>query len=418
MKVLGVISEYNPFHNGHLHHLNESKKATGSDYVVSVMSGNFIQRGEPALLNKWARAKMALESGIDLVIELPVSYVLQSAEFFAYGAVKILNSMNMIDYICFGSEQGDIEPLQLIARTLIDEPNVISSKIKSFLNEGYSFPKARELAVTAFFANKDEKINTQQILSSPNNILGIEYLKALNKLNSTIKPTTIKRFKTGYHSQETKDNIASATAIRTKLQNNNDLENIKAYIPPCSYDIINDEINAGRMPIFTEDFDSAIITLLRRLKSKELAGYPGVSEGLEHRIIKAAHRYGTLTDILDSIQTKRYARTRLQRIMYNVLLGITQDMLNTFQHYGGPQYIRVLGFNEKGRQLLRVAKKRASIPILVKTASYKQSCNPLLRQMIELDFLASDLYTLNYTNHSQRKGKMDFLTSPIMNIQK
>ncbi len=414
MKVLGVITEYNPFHNGHLHHLVESKKITGADYTVCVMSGNFIQRGEPALLNKWARTEMAIKNGIDLVIELPVSYVLQSAESFAHGAIKILDSLNIIDHICFGSEIGEIEPLQHIAQTLVNEPKEISNQLKQLLNKGYSFPKARELAVTTYFKKQKFDFNVQDIMSSPNNILGIEYLKALYRLNSPIKPATIKRHKTGYHSLETQDDIASATAIRTMLQDNLDLENIKKYIPQCSYNVLMNEITAGRIPIFTESFDSAIITLLRKLSASALETYPDVGEGLEHRIIKAAHTCGTVENMIDSIKTKRYTRTRLQRIIYNVLLGITKDMLNTFQHYGGSQYIRVLGLNEKGMELIKIAKKRASLPIFVKTASYKKSCNPLLRQMIELDFLASDLYTLHYLDVNQRKGRIDFLTSPIV----
>ncbi|MDK2932911.1 MAG: hypothetical protein PWP27_721 [Clostridiales bacterium] len=414
MKVLGLITEYNPFHNGHKFHLESSKKISETDYVICVMSGNFIQRGEPALLDKWARTKMALTNGIDLVIELPVSYVLQSAEFFSFGAVKILDSLNIIDSLCFGSELGHIDILKAIAEILLKEPEEFSLQLKKFLNQGNSFAKARAKAIVHYMGQAYSEHYIQDIVSSPNNILAIEYIKALYKLNSDIKPITIKRYKTGYHSLEFKDEIASATAIRNLIQKKKDIKAIKPFMPSSAYDILYSEMANGKCPIYTQHFETTILTFLRRLNHIELSAFPDVNEGLENRIENAAHKFGTLEEVISAIKTKRYTRTRLQRIMFNILLGITQNKLNTFQTFGGPQYIRVLGMNSKGKELLKVLNQKASLPIIIKPSSYKHSCNPLLKQMMELDFLATDLYSLYYPVKDKRIGRLDYLTSPVI----
>jgi predicted nucleotidyltransferase len=212
MKVLGIVAEYNPFHNGHLYHIQKSKEATGCDYVVCVMSGNFIQRGEPALLNKWARAEMALINGVDLVIELPVYYSLASAEFFAFGSVKLLDSLGIIDCLCFGSESGTIKELDMFADVFINEPESYKMFLSKNLKLGYSFPKSRSIALSEFLSTSG--INDQKLdeLSKSNNILGIEYIKALKRISSAIKPYTIERIGTGYRSEKALGKIASATA--------------------------------------------------------------------------------------------------------------------------------------------------------------------------------------------------------------
>ncbi|NLY43897.1 MAG: nucleotidyltransferase [Clostridiaceae bacterium] len=414
MKVLGLVTEYNPFHNGHKYHLDLSKKITGADFTVCVMSGNFIQRGEPALLNKWSRARMALENGVDLVIELPVSYVLQSAEFFAFGAVKILDSLNIVTHLCFGSEWGQIDELKEIAKILIEEPEEISQKYKYYLKEGHSFVKARERAVVDYLKGSVDAQSIGHILSSPNNILGIEYIKALYRLGSSIQPVTLKRHKAGYHSLEAYDNITSATAIRNLLESSHYPDRIKPYMPAASFSILANEIDMGKAPVFTQQFEQVLLTLLRKMSAAQLSNFPDVNEGLENRIKDAVNRFGTYESVISNIKTKRYTRTRLQRIMFNVLLGITKDLLNTFQKYGGPQYIRILGLNSKGRILLKEAAKKASLPIFIKPSLYRKSCNPLLRQMMELDFLSTDLYALHYPNPRERLGNIDITTSPII----
>jgi predicted nucleotidyltransferase len=426
LKVLGIITEYNPFHNGHKFHIEQAKKLSGCDYVICVMSGNFIQRGEPALLNKWARTKMALTNGVDLVIELPVSYVLQSAEHFAFGAVKILNSLGIVDYICFGSEHGDINPLTKIAQILVKEPEYISGLIKHNMHIGDSYARAREKAVISYlkeFNDLSYMSDFSGIISSPNNILGIEYIKALQALKSKIIPLTIKRFKAGYNDLKSYDNIASATAIRSILENHkystntndaSDYDSIEKLLPPSSFYILNDELKIGQGPIFTKHFDTTIISLIRKMGREQLALYPDVNEGLQNRIIEAVNSCGSIKDAVHRIKTKRYTYTRLMRIMFNALIGIDKASFDEFQSYGGPQYIRVLGMNKSGQKLLKSAHGKVNLPIIVKPSSYKQSCNPLLIKMIELDFLATDLYTLSFDNPKLRTGKLDLTTSPII----
>lgn len=414
MKVLGLITEYNPFHNGHKYHLEKSKELVGADFTVCVMSGNFIQRGVPALLNKWARAKMALLNGIDLVIELPVCYVLQSAELFAYGSVKILDSMNMVDYICFGSECGEIEPLKEVAYILANEPEEVSLNIKSLMNNGYNYAQAREKSVLKYMEKTYSSDQISKIMSSPNNILGIEYLKALYKLNSNIKAATIKRYKAEYHSLDLHDEVISATAIRHILQKSSDIKILKKYMPGKSFNILCNEMESGKAPVFSEKYDTAIISLLRKMTPEQIKSFPDVNEGLENRIFKATYQYGSMNEILQYIKTKRYTLTRLQRIMLNILLGITEETFSQFQKNGGPQYIRVLGMNSKGKELLKQCKKKSSLPIITKPSSYKKFDNPLLKKMIELDFLASDLYSLGYPDPKMRKGNLDLTTSPVI----
>ena len=220
MKVVGIVAEYNPFHYGHLYHLQSSRSLTEADCVVVVMSGNYTQRGEPAVVSKWARAEMALLSGADLVIELPVAYAMGSAEYFAYGAVRLLDSLGVVDAMCFGSESGDIEDLQAIASILADEPEEYKDLLKNHLSDGHSFPSARQKALSGYLRGRHGKADLTRLLKSSNNILGIEYLKALLRLDSKIKPVTISRIGSDYNSTELSGKFSSATSIRNILSVN------------------------------------------------------------------------------------------------------------------------------------------------------------------------------------------------------
>ncbi len=418
MKVLGLITEYNPFHNGHKYHIEHAIKQTNSDYVISVMSGNFVQRGEPSLLNKWAKTEMALNNGVDLVIELPVVYAIQSAEYFAFAGVKILDSLNIVDSLCFGSELGDIKPLRRLAQILANEPPILSESIKYFLNKGISYPKARELALTIYISIQDKDSNLLTYISkdlfSPNNILGIEYLKALYKLNSKIKPVTIQRYKSNYHSLDFNDNIASASAIRNIINTEDNINFLKNLMPKNCFDIILREINNERAPMCIDLFDLSILTLLRKLSPLDLTNFPDMEKGLENRICTMANKYSSLKDLVSSIKTKRYTHTRIQRILFNILMGITNECMGTFQKLGGPQYIRILGMNDKGKKLLKVINQRTDLPLIVKPAAYKNIDNDILHRMIRFDFLATDLYSLHFPGKDKRMGKLDYYTSPII----
>jgi predicted nucleotidyltransferase len=220
MKTIGIVAEYNPFHNGHLYQLQASRGQTGADCAVVVMSGNYTQRGEPAIVDKWARAEMALHSGADLVIELPVAYAMGSAEYFAYGAVKLLDSLNAVNMICFGSEAGSIEKLSAAAAILADEPESYKSYLKDYLSKGLSFPAARQKAISSYCKNTYGKDDLSSLLKSPNNILGIEYLKALRRLKSNIVPMTIERVGNEYNQAELTGKMSSATSIRKTIREN------------------------------------------------------------------------------------------------------------------------------------------------------------------------------------------------------
>lgn len=408
MRVLGLITEYNPFHNGHLYHLEKSREITGCDTVVCVMSGSFIQRGQPSLVNKWARTEMALTNGVDLVIELPVYYSAASAEFFAYGSIKLLDSLGFVKNVCFGSECGDTGILDLIAKTLLNEPEFFKERLALYLNAGHSFPTCRSLALQDYFAqnNKNDSAFIKAVINQPNNILGIEYMKALRKLNSRIKPRTIKRYKADYNSYVHYGSIASATAIR-KMLKNGELDIIKSVVPSSTFDILRRELDEGRGPVFLDSFESILFSTIRKMSTNELKRITDVGEGMENRIKKAGLENGKLSEFLSAVKTKRYTLTRLQRIMINILLGLSNELFDKFNSNGGPQYIRVLGFSEKGKELLSMMKNSA-LPAVVSPSDFLQTCTPLQREMLNADILASDIYWLGYPAPSQRSGGQDY----------
>ena len=303
-KVLGIIAEYNPFHNGHLYHLQNSIKTSGANYTVAVISGNFTQRGSTSLIDKWSKAQMALKNGIDLVIELPLLYSISSAENFAEGAIKILNSLNIVDYISFGTETNDIAILNNIANVLYKEPKDYKNLLSHELSKGISYPKARENALLMYLGDIRKYGN---ILSSPNNILGIEYLKALKKFLSNIMPITMKRIEVGYNELSYKNNIASATAIRDIVKNNA-LDLLQNLVPQSTYNILMENIKVGHIVPDLSTFEKQIIYNLRKMSIQEIANLADVSEGLEHAIKNTANSCNSIVEFLNTIKSKRYTR--------------------------------------------------------------------------------------------------------------
>ena len=416
MKVLGIVAEYNPFHNGHSYHLQESLRQTQADYAVCVMSGHFLQRGEPALLDKWARTQMALKAGIDLVIELPFAYAVRSAQDFAFGALTILEATGVVDYLSFGSELGELDKLQNLARILVKEPPELGILIRKELASGCPYPQAQARALQTLFPNFSEEI------WQPNNILALEYLKALIQLESQIQPVTIKRKQVQYHDLEISENFASATGIRELIKKgktrdlsfSETLEPIRPVVPESTLALLTEEFTLGKGPIFLEDFSQIILSSLRKSTPEEIAKYPDVIEGLEQRIKKKAHQATDLENLLVEIKTKRYTRTRIQRILIHHLLGFSSDLALLFKKAGGPQYLRILGVSSKGMNLLKEIRQKSTLPLIQKVTSYKKeksSYSPALEKMLKLDFLASDLYCLAYPSHQYRKGGRDFYCS-------
>ncbi|HHW48052.1 MAG TPA: nucleotidyltransferase [Clostridiaceae bacterium] len=422
MRVAGIVAEYNPFHNGHLYHLNRTRELCSADYVVCVMSGNFIQRGEPAIVNKWARAKMALLSGADLVLELPVVYAMASAEFFAWGAVKILDSIGVVDNICFGSECGEVAPLEAVADILAFEPDLYKELLREKIGMGISYPSAREEALKQYCSqtmHTFDAASIEEIIGSPNNILGIEYIKALKKLNSKIKPVTVKRICNSYNSEELTGAISSATSIRKHIYETIDSKNgcidveNHEFLPETSFNILAEEFQNQRGPVSYNNFSDILLSIIRKMTLEELKDVPYVSEGLENRIKDAANNSGSFDGLLDKITTKRYTGTRIKRSLFSILAGIKKSDFEWFNANGGPQYIRVLGFNENGKQILAHAKKTSQLPIIVKAASFKNSDNPLIRRMLEIESAATDMYVLGYRNPEFKKAGQEFTQNVI-----
>ena len=405
-KVLGIIAEYNPFHNGHLYHLKESKKATGAEYTVAIISGNFTQRGSTSIIDKWKKTEMALQNGVDLIIELPVLYSISSSENFAEGSIKILNSLGIIDFLSFGSETSDIKILNNFANILYDEPKEYKKILSNYLDTGLSFPKARENALLEYIKNFED-VNTnfdnyKNILSSPNNILGIEYLKALKKYKSSIKPVCIKRSGADYNSSDISINtsIASATAIRELLKNKN-FNTIKTVMPEKSYSILADCINSGCIISDLNCFEKEIIYVLRKMSIEEIANLPDVSEGLEFLIKKAVNSCNTLTELLNTIKSKRYTITRLQRILLYALLDISKKDMKLSKEVDSP-YIRVLGFNDNGKKLIsKIMDKNPNQPLITSVKKFvDNNSNASLHTMLNKDIFATNVYSLGFKNNS------------------
>ncbi len=416
MRVLGLITEYNPFHNGHLYHLEQSREAAGATHSVAVMSGNFLQRGEPTLLHKWARAEMAVACGVDLVVELPTVYACSTAELFAYGSIKLLDSMGLVDYVCFGSEAGELEYLKLVAKLLVEAPEEFELVLKEELRQGYTFPDARGRAIVAYLKSKGlttkEEECISNIIKSPNNILSIEYLKALYRINSSINPYTILRKKADYHSMEMVGDIASATAIRQHLALDKPVEALKGVMPSPAYDILSKAIAANLAPVFSQHFQKQLLALFRRETPLSLTRYFDVNEGLENKIFQCSQRSENLQEFYSCLKTKRYTLTRLQRIAMHVLLNISRADIEYFNSNSGPQYIRVLAFNDKGRQLLKHMKKTAALPIITKLPQFRPQ-SEAAQQMLDTDIRATNIYRLAVPNIEFSAQQLEYVMSPV-----
>lgn len=398
MNITGIIAEYNPLHNGHIYHLLETKKICNSDAMVCVMSGNFVQRGEPALIDKWSRAKSAILSGIDLVLELPCIYSLSSAEFFAFGAVSLLNSLGVITNLCFGSESGSVENIEYIASLLNLEPEEYKNYLKYNLDEGLSFPKARMEAIKKFMSKNSQLLLSEDEMKTSNNILGIEYCKSLKKLNSTIKPYTVKRKGSLYADVKLSD-YPSATSIRNSLKESKNADLLKNSIPKNSLEIIESNINN----ITFKDSMFNFLKYKAYTNKNSLKTLPDISEGLENKVYEALTKCNNIDEALTFIKSKRYTYTRLSRILTQYYIGF--DCYNTDYLRKLPcPYARILGFNSRGKEILRLMKSKSKIPLISKV-------NKLNNETLNLDIQATKAYSLinssvNYLD--------DYLKKPVI----
>lgn len=409
-RVIGVVAEYNPFHNGHYYHLQATKEITGAEYCVAVISGNFTQRGDTSIVNKWAKAYMAICGGADLVIELPTVYSISSAENFASGAVKILDNLKVVDAISFGAEANDLATLNNIAKVLYEEPKAYTNILSHELKKGISYPAARENALMMYLNDIKRYANT---LSSPNNILAIEYLKALKIQKSKLEPIMIRRKKVYYNDNKIVDDFASATAIRKLLQDG-EYANLRKVIPRSSYTIIGQESRKGGMVLSLSKYEKEIIYTLRKMTVEEIADLPDVSEGLQFAIKNAANEANNLKDLISNIKSKRYTQTRIQRILLYALLGIDKKLMENSRKV--VPYVRVLGFTQKGKSLLsEISRRNPKLNIITSLKKYmdqNQNKNKVLAEMLEKDIFATDVYTLGYIGES--KANLDFTNNMII----
>lgn len=414
MKAVGLVTEYNPFHNGHLYHLNKAMELTGADISVAVMSGDFVQRGEPAVLDKYTRASMALNSGVNLVIELPVNYAVSSAESFAAGALKVLDYIKA-DSIAFGSESGDIEGLSELAHILCDNEDMLYKEISKYTANGISYAAARQKTVEKL-TDKD----TAAMLTSSNNILAVEYLKAIIKNNYAIKPYTVQRQGDSYNDTDIRSEYASATALRENLK----ADNISEYIPVKAGLILSSNTNY----IYPDDITEALFTRLldilfasnydKNVFIENVMQYPDVSKEIAGRLYKSAMDMITRTvpqgaeskdnglfsfgSLCEHIKTKEVPLSRIKRALVRITLGLDKKHM---EKYANEPYIRVLGFDKKGQEYLSYIRKTVEVPLITKTADYKE--------MLLDDIHAANIYNMIVVGKYGVKELGDFVRGPV-----
>ncbi|MGG3562029.1 nucleotidyltransferase [Neobacillus rhizosphaerae] len=401
MKAVGLIVEYNPFHNGHAFHLSASKEAANAEVVIAVMSGNFLQRGEPALVSKWYRTKMALLNGVDIVFELPYRFATQKAETFANGAVSILDASGC-DTLCFGSESGDITSFLQTVDYIKEEEKKLDEGIKYFMDTGVSYPKASALAFDQLQASKN-----YLDLGKPNNILGLEYIKAIKRQKSSIRPLTVARKNANYHDEHfTSETIASATSIRKAIFSpKDDSLGIDQYVPMATKQLLEEYSHHFHLFHQWENYWSYLQFRLIHSNGEELREIYEMEEGLENRLQAAAIESESFQQFMQKIKTKRYTWTRLQRLCVHILTNAKKIEMN--RNLEKASYLRLLGMTTNGREYLNKKKKYFSLPLVSKLSSFKES-------EVDLDVKASRVYALGVPNHLKNEMlKQEFNQPPI-----
>lgn len=396
MKAAGIVVEYNPFHNGHLHHAKSAREVAGADIVIAVMSGQFLQRGEPAFTDKWKRTEMALAGGVDLVIELPYVYATAQASDFAKGAVSLLDAIGCESF-CFGSEQGDIDPF-LKSRHLLQTKNgLYQQRIHDAVQSGISYPKALNEAYQALTAGEEGFAD----LSQPNNILGYHYIEAADRISSSMRPLTIQRIGANYHDPITEgSSIASATGIRKAFFEGGSIEELNKFLPASSLDaLLNSAKEYGQFGNWQSFYPLLRYTILKD-RPANLRKYAEVTEGIENLIYEAANRNEDFESFITAVKSKRFTRTRIQRMLTHIYTGFTWEQLKSFEK---PSYIRLLGMTKAGRQYLNAQKKNIKLPVISRAAD-------LADDMGKLDIHASSLYLMGLGASNLKK---EFTTPPI-----
>ncbi len=376
-KVFAIICEYNPFHNGHKRQIEIAKSETAT-HIVAIMSSCFVQRGDVAIMSKKARTLSALSCGADLVVELPVVWSLSSAGYFAKAAMYIAKGLSFVDGICFGSESADITSLLEISE--LEKDKNVQEKIKYFLNQGNSYPKSRTLALAEFISQ--DKLN---ILSKANDILALEYIKACKELSALFEFLPIKR-NTEHDSDICYNNISSSSFIRKLILQNDD--SYTKYIPSKVSDIIKEEIDSKQAPANIINLERAILMKLRELSKDDFFCLPDVSEGLHNRIYNCVQTSSSFKELCDKIKTKRYTHSRIRRILLCAVLGINKELQSSM-----PQYARILGFNDRGRELLKTCRNNTQLPLVSKACEIKK-LNKTANEIFKIEDKAQNIFAL------------------------
>ncbi len=401
MNIVGLITEYNPFHNGHLYHIKQAISLTNADFCIVVMSGNFVQRGAPAIIDKYSRAEMALKAGADLVLELPIPFACGSAEVFAHAAVSLFNSLGVVTHLCFGSECANDKLLSSLADILCKEPKSFRIALQNSLKKGNSFPKARTEAILSYLKNANDesciidqrnidKNQIQEILSSPNNILGIEYLKALQRLSSSIHPIVIHRIASSYHSTQIQNEISSATAIRQVLEHTSkEFQLISKAVPNIVLEKLSKNYGVT-MPICSNDFSSLLNYCF--LTETNYSQYAEWTEELSNRVNRIQPTLYSFEDWAMQLKSKNITYTRICRSLIHLITKISKEDMELYKQYNYCLYARLIGFRKESSPLLSLIKKHTNIPMISKAANAKTILESTGIHLFEQEVFASRLY--------------------------
>lgn len=406
MHITGIVAEYNPFHNGHLYQLSKTRELAGSDFVIAVMSGNFSQRGTPTIADKFLRTEMALSCGIDMVLELPTAFATSSAERFAEAAISLLNKTGIVDSLCFGSEIGEITSLTTIAKMLHNPPPAFSKSLKTYLKQGYSFPRARTQAAIDLLANTKlpgtSLCHLQELMSCPNNILGLEYLKALEKYNAPITPLTISRLNANYHDTAIHSSIASATAIRAHIENAH-TEEIISCMPPASHALLLSQL--AHVPVL-EDLAPFLHYKLMFSQKEDLYALWDVPKELIHSILNCFKKQMSIQSITDAVTSKTYTRATVQRSILRILLNILSSDMKVLEDIDWIPYIRILGCKKTALPLIGALTQKAHVPIITNLAKSYPSLSATSKLLIDYELKATSLY--HYLTKQSSLYEQDF----------
>ncbi len=386
MNITGIIAEYNPFHNGHLFQIKEARK-NGADYIIVIMSGDFLQRGTPAIVDKYTRSEIALLNGADLIIELPVLFATGSAMYFARGAVSILDKLNVVNTLCFGCEADNTDSLLHATDFLFNETAEYQDKLQDLLKQGFSFPRAREMSMSSILGTE-----SCDILSSPNNILALEYCLALKERASNITPFPLKRQGSNYHDTYIlHPKFPSATAIRKLLSTETSLHAIEPYIPFNALSILQKKYEKS-FPIVQNDFSSLLKYKLLLEASNGFANFADVPSSLSDKILKNINHFSDFDSFCQILKSKDITYARINRCLSHILLNITEETLQFYKNCDYVPYAKLLGFKKSSAPLLNTIKEKTQIPLISKLADADNLIPKDAHALLEQDILAANIY--------------------------